>query len=152
MTHVIDAGGRYHWIDKEFEDISVGDEFVIQTIERWDREDKYSDVKKVTRFTDLTVWIKGDDDEKETRVSRTNGKPHGSRWSSRYAKPLTAELKMRSNNLRLGRPAQRTKRRRKPTLWKSHNARSMARPRSKTKTCKLHSHRFAIWLRHTTSS
>lgn len=93
MAYVIDNGGRYHFIDKECEDISVGDKFVFQDYGRWSSRETYSDVKKVTRFTDLTMWLKGKDDEKEIRVSRSSGKPHGNRWGSRYAKKLTDKLK-----------------------------------------------------------
>lgn len=93
MAYVVDNGGRYHFIDKECENVAVGDKYVFQDFGRWASRETYSEIKVVTRFTDLTMWLQGKSDEKEIRVSRSSGKPHGNRWGSRYAKRLTDKMK-----------------------------------------------------------
>jgi len=88
-SHVIDAGGRLHWIEEDFRDIKTGDKFVITYGGRWSSPTTYSKPKRVTRHTDLTFWLEGDEEGKEVRVAKTNGKVHGNRYSSNYAKPYT---------------------------------------------------------------
>jgi hypothetical protein len=90
MTHVVDAGGRWHWIDKEYEKIAVGDKFVLRDASRWASQTQYSKPMPVSRTTDLTFWLMNEDG-KEIRIARTSGKVHGSH--SRYAKRLTDKLK-----------------------------------------------------------
>lgn len=91
-NYVVDAAGRWHWIDRECKNIEVGDRFVLKESGRWGRDNSYSKPLTVTRFTEFTFWVE-DEDGKEIRISRSNAQVHGSRWSHRYAKKYTPELK-----------------------------------------------------------